>query len=395
MRLYLKIATRYLFSVKGSTLIITAIAFLGVFLSVSAILLTLGVFSGFQDELKNRILSRSPHVVITLYPDYEEEKIKKVLQNMPKEIRFYISYKLYNALVSNGSVLTNVSIKSTDFNNPNFIKFIKGEIVEGVPKGLVIGEGLSELLNVQAGDRITLISLFGVQTPTGIIPRSKKVEIGGIFYTGTYDKDYFVAYWDKRKAERFFRREVGTNVTEVYLKNPYEADKFKRKLIRKLGEAYLVRSWIDLNKPLFHALELEKLGLFFILLLMVVVASFNITSLLFVKIKEKTKDIAVLKTFGMRSGGILRIFLLVGLSIGIVGGLLGVANAYLLAYLINKYKLIRVSEEVYMMSYIPAHIKFKDVILTLGGTLILSFFSSFIPALHASREKVIEVLRRE
>ena len=128
---------------------------------------------------------------------------------------------------------------------------------------------------------------------------------------------------------------------------------------------------------------------------MVLVASFNITSLLFVKVKEKVKDIAIFKTFGMNSRGILTIFLLVGLSIGIIGGVLGIINAYILAFFINKYKLIRVAEEVYMMSYIPVHIKLKDVLLTLGGTLILSFISSLIPALHAAREKVIEVLRKE
>lgn len=395
MKLYLKIAARYLFSVKGSTLIITIVAFLGVFLSVSAIILTLGIFSGFQDELKTKILSKSPHLVITLYSDEEEGKIKETLRKFSDEISLFVSYKLYNALASKEGTITNLSIKATDFKNPDFLKFLNMQLTEGEIKNLVIGQGVSELLRAYPGDEITLISLFGIRTPTGIIPKTKKVKVGGLFYTGTYDQDYFVAYWDIKQAKAFFKRDLGTNVTEVYLKNPYEADEFKEKLISKLGNFYVIRSWIDLNKPLFHALELEKLGLFFILLLMVLVASFNITSLLFVKVKEKVKDIAILKTFGMNSKGILTIFLIVGLSIGIVGGLLGILNAYILAFFINKYKLIRVSEEVYMMSYIPAHIKLKDVLLTFGGTLILSFVSSLIPALHAAREKVIEVLRRE
>ncbi|WP_461829514.1 FtsX-like permease family protein [Aquifex sp.] len=394
MKLYLKIASRYLFSVKGSTLIISIVAFLGVFLSVTAIILTLGIFSGFQDELKNKILSKSPHIVITLYSDEEEEKIREVLKGLG-EVDYFISYKLYNALISKDETITNASIKATDFNNPSLLRFLKERITSGGVEGLVIGQGISELLRAYEGDEITLISLFGIRTPTGIIPKTTKERIGGIFYTGTYDQDYFVAYWDIKKAEKFFRGDLGTNVTEVYLKNPYEADRVKQKLLEKLGSFYVVRSWIDLNKPLFHALELEKLGLFFILLLMVLVASFNITSLLFVKVKEKVRDIAVFKTFGMNSRGILAIFLLVGISIGIAGGLLGILNAYILAFFINKYKLIRVSEEVYMMSYIPAHIKLKDVFLTLGGTLILSFISSLIPALHAARERVIEVLRKE
>lgn len=395
MNTYLKIAIRYLFSVKGSTLIITLVAFLGVFLSVSAIILTLGIFSGFQDELKNKILSKSPHIVITLYTDEEKKRVEEKLKKFNGEIDSFLSYKLYNALASKEGTITNITIKATDFKNTVFQRFIKERLTQGDVSNLIIGQGVAELLRAYLGNEITLISLFGIKTPTGIIPKTKKVEVGGIFYTGTYDQDYFVAYWDIREAKKFFKRDLGTNITEVYLRNPYKANELKEKLLRDLGDFIVIRSWIDLNKPLFHALELEKLGLFFILLLMVLVASFNITSLLFVKIKEKIKDIAILKTFGMNSTGILKIFLIVGLFIGIVGGLSGIVNAYLLAFLINKYKLIKVSKEVYMMSYIPVHIKLKDVLLTLGGTLVLSFVSSFIPALHAAREKVIEVLRNE
>ncbi len=395
MKLYFKIAARYLFSVKGKTLIITFIAFLGVFLSVSAIILTLGIFSGFQDELRNKILSKSPHIVITLYSDEEEKKITKILQKFTNEVSFFVSYKLYNALASKEGTITNISIKATHFNNSEFRKFLKKQLIEGNTENLVIGRGISEILRAYPNDEITLISPFGIRTPTGIIPKTTKAKVGGVFYTGTYDQDYFVAYWDIKEAKAFFKRDLGTNITEVYLKNPYRADEFKEKLIGELGNFYVIRSWIDLNKPLFHALELEKLGLFFILLLMVLVASFNITSLLFVKIKEKVKDIAIFKTFGMNSRGILTIFLLVGLSIGVVGGLLGILNAYILAFFINKYKLIRVAEEVYMMSYIPVHIKPKDVLFTFGGTLLISFISSLMPAVHAAREKVIEVLRRE
>lgn len=395
MKIYLSLAIRYLFSVKGSTLVITIVAFLGVFLSVSALLLTLGIFTGFQDELRDKILSKSPHIVITLYPDEDEEKVRNVLKNLKEEISLSISYKLYNALLSKGDTVSNVSVKAVNLSSGNFKKFIENQIVEGEIKDLIIGQGVSELLKAYPGDEVTIISLFGIRTPTGIIPKTKTLKVGGVFYTGTYDKDFFVIYWNIEEAKKFFNREVGVNITEVYLKNPYKADEVKEKLLKEFGEFYVVRSWIDLNKPLFHALELEKLGLFFILLLMVLVASFNITSLLFVKTKEKIKDVAILKTFGMNSRGVLKIFLLVGLSIGVFGGFLGILNAYFLAFLINEYKLIRVSEEVYMMSYIPAHIKLKDVLMTFGGTLLLSFFSSLIPAVHAAREKVIEVLRKE
>jgi len=392
--MYLKIAFRYLISVRGSSLIITIVAFLGVFLSVCAILLTLGLFSGFQDELKEKILSRSPHLIITFYTDKEEEEIRKKLEGL-EEVKNFISYKVYSAFLSNGRIVHNVSVKATDMNSVNFRQFINKFIINGFPETLLVGKGVAEILYANVGDELTLISPFGIRTPTGIIPKTGKYRVMGIFYTGFYDRDYGVVYMDSEKALKFFRRDLGANITEVYIQNPYEADKVKNKIREILSEEVVIKSWIDLNRPLFNALELEKLGLFVILLLMVLVASFNITSLLFVKIREKLRDIAILKTFGMSGKGILVIFLSVGMSIGLIGGLLGVIAAYVLGFFINEYKLIRVSEEVYMMSYIPVHIKTGDVFLTMLGTLFLSFISSLFPSLKASKESVIEVLRKE
>ncbi|HIP42358.1 MAG TPA: ABC transporter permease [Aquifex aeolicus] len=394
MRLYLKIAIKYLFSSRGTSLIISFMSFFGIFLSVSAILLTLGVFSGFQDELKNKILSTTPHIVITLYSDSEENRINSVLSTT-KDIKTFFNFKIFNAFISNGEVIQSVSIKAVDYTDENFRKFIKSFLEEGNIEGIIIGKGIAEVLTARIGSKVNLISPFGIRTPTGIIPKVGKFKVGGIFHTGAYDKDFAFIYIDLADAREFFKRDYAVNLTEVYLENPYKANEVKEKLIESLGDSVIIRSWIDLNKPLFDALELEKLGLFFILLLMVLVASFNITSLLFVKVKERVKDIAIFKTFGMKQKEILLIFLIVGISIGIVGALCGVLNAYILAHFINKYKLIRVSEEVYMMNYIPVHIKLKDVISTLLGTFILSLLSSIIPSVKASKEKVIEVLRKE
>ncbi|AAC07492.1 ABC transporter permease [Aquifex aeolicus] len=394
MSLYLKVVLRYLFHAKGSSLFMTFMSFFGIFLSVNAIILTLGVFSGFQDELKNKILSKTPHLVITLYSDYERERIKEVLEK-EKEVEYFLSFVVYNAFLSSGEVIQSVSVKAIDYKDGEFQKFIKRFLTEGGTKGLILGKGIAEVFGLLVGDEVSLISPFGIRTPTGVIPKVKKFRVGGIFYTGSYDKDYAVVYMNLKDAKEFFKRDYGVNFTEVYIKDPYRADIVKEKVKKELGERVVVRSWIDLNKPLFNALELEKLGLFFILLLMVVVASFNITSLLFVKVKEKVRDIAVFKTFGMKKRQVLMIFLSLGLFIGTVGAISGVISAYVLAYFINEYKLIRVSEEVYMMSYIPAHIKLKDVLATLLGALLLSFISSLIPALRASKEKVIEVLRKE
>ena len=156
-----------------------------------------------------------------------------------------------------------------------------------------------------------------------------------------------------------------------------------------------MRSWIDLNKPLFNALQVEKVGIFFVLMLMIVIASFNITSLLFMKARDKIKDIAVLRTFGLKSRQVIFIFLLQGLMLGFLGTLIGLILSLVGAYFINEYKLIRVPADVYLMDHVPVYFETRDVISTLLGALLLSLLSSLLPAYRASKEGIVRVLRNE
>ncbi len=393
--LTLKIALRYLISVKGSTLLITFISFFGVFLSVSAILLTLGVFTGFQDTLKEKILSTAPHIIISILGEEDTEDIKKAVEKLPG-IDGAVGFTLYNAILSRDGNLHPVTVKAVRYSNRTFRKILRKQLTEGSFNGVILGQGIADSLGVSEGDRAVLVFPTGVRTPTGFVPKTREVKIGGIFHTGSYDRDFVIAYMPEEEAHKFFRRGFKFRGVELYITDPYRAQEVKNLVEEALkGRNVLVRSWIDLNKPLFNALQLEKLALFLILLLMVAVASFNITSLLFVKVKEKIKDVAILKTFGMNKKSILKIFILVGLTIGIVGAILGTVFSFTVAYLANEYKLIRVPEEVYMMSYIPVHIKLSDLIATLLGTLFLSFVSSLVPALKASRENIVNVLRNE
>ena len=395
MRIALKIAIRYLISVKGSTLLITLISFFGVFLSVCAILLTLGVFTGFQDSLKEKILSSAPHIIVSSSGFEDLNLFRRRIENIPEVVEV-LPFTLYNAILVKEDRVQPVTIKAVSYKEKAFKDIVGSQLVSGKLKGLVIGKGIADVLGVFAGDSVILVSPMGIRTPTGFVPKTKEVKVGGVFQTGSYDRDFVIAYMRHREAKRFFKRGFKFDGLEVYIKDPYTAQEVKRKILETLGKKTLiVRSWIDLNRPLFNALQLEKLALFLILLLMVLVASFNITSLLFVKAREKVRDIAVLKTFGMKSADILRIFLLVGMTIGVVGSILGMAASFGIAYLINEYKIIRVPEEVYMMTHIPVHIKATDLVAVFLGTLFLSFLSSLIPAMKASQENVVRVLRNE
>ncbi len=395
MSLTLRIALRYLLSVRGSTLLITLISFFGVFLSVSAILLTVGVFTGFQDSLKEKILSSAPHVVVSAVGEEDLEDIRRRIEEVPG-VRGTLPFVLYSAILAKEDRVQPVTVKAVSYGEKVFRDMVGRHLVEGKLDDLVVGKGIADVLGVRAGEAAVLVFPTGVRTPTGFVPKTREVRIGGIFETGAYDRDFVIVFMKDAEARRFFKRGFRFEGIEVYVEDPYGVQEIKKEIERRVGEdLFLVRSWIDLNRPLFNALQLEKLALFLILLLMVLVASFNITSLLFVKSREKIRDIAVLKTFGMKSGGILRIFITVGMTIGVTGALTGIGVSFVLAYLINEYRLIRVPEEVYMMSYIPVHIDFLDLTATFAGTLVLSFVSSLIPALRASRENIVGVLRNE
>ncbi len=394
MNVAVKIAVRYLFSSRGSTLLITFIAFLGVFMSVSAILLTMGVFAGFQEALKDKILSGSPHIIVSSLSEGDMAKASKRIGDLP-EVRYAISFKLYNAILSKEGVIHSASVKAVDFKDSSFRKFMKSFIYDGEIKDILVGEGTAGILDLEVGDSLLLVSPLGTRSAMGFIPKTMEVKVGGIFSTGMYDKDYVLVYMDAGKAKGFFKDIGSFSGIEVYLKDPYRAQEMRERIERLLGNKFIVRSWVELNRPLFNALELEKLGLFFVLLLMVFVASFNITSLLFMKVKEKVKDIAIMKAYGVDNSRITMIFLFVGMTIGIIGALAGVVFSYVSGYFITEYKLISVPEDMYMMSYVPVYIRPLDTLFTLLGTLALSFLSSLIPSIKASRESVIGILRNE
>jgi len=250
-------------------------------------------------------------------------------------------------------------------------------------------------MDIKVGDEIALVSPFGRTTPFGFVPKVGRYRVDGIFQTGTFDQDYITIYMPMSEAMGFFGERWQLMGFEVFLKDPYRADEVKREIERVLGDSAIVRSWIDLNKPLFNALQLEKVGLFFVLLLMVIIASFNITSLLFMKVKEKIRDIAVLRTFGLKRVEVAIIFVLQGFFIGSLGAFVGFLLSLVGGYLINEYKLVRVPADVYLMDYVPVFFEKRDVFITLAGAFLLSVLSSLLPAYRASKTSIVEILRNE
>lgn len=386
MKSILKISIRFLLSGKGSTQLVSFIALLGVSLGVSALLLTMGVFAGFQHELKEKILSASPHIIVSLLDTNKDYKDK--IENI-EGIKNVYSVALYQGLVSREGRISSVSVKALTPEDAYRIYGVK------LKEGVAVGAGLADILGLKKGEEFLLLSPIGQRTPFGFLPRARSYVVEGIFQKGVFDQDYATVVMDIKGARDFFGDAYQLSGYEIYLRDPYKAQEIRNKIERLLGPGAIVRSWIDLNKPLFNALQVEKVGIFFVLMLMIVIASFNITSLLFMKARDKIKDIAVLRTFGLKSRQVIFIFLLQGLMLGFLGTLIGLILSLVGAYFINEYKLIRVPADVYLMDHVPVYFETRDVISTLLGALLLSLLSSLLPAYRASKEGIVRVLRNE
>ncbi len=391
----LAISLRFLLSSKGATFLLTIISFLGILLSTTALLITTGLFHGFEISLKDKILSTTPHVIVTSIGgkvDNAYPKIKKI-----PFVKEAIPFILYTGAVSVEETLQVVSVKAVDFDNEDFLRRIERFIVDGRidKEGVLVGDGLAMTLGILSGDEVLLISPLARKTVLGFVPKTKEFEVKGIFSFGSFEQDFGIVIMDEDKVGKLFGKRFSLEGIEIFIDDPYRAEDVKFLIYSMLDEGFIVRSWIDLHRSLFSALEMEKVGLFIVLMLMVAVSSFNIMSLLFIKMREKLKDIAILKTYGMTSRQILLIFLAKGMIICIGGLTAGILLSFSAGYFINEYKLIRVPSEIYLVDHIPVFIEKRFIVLTILGATLISMLISFIPALHASKSNIGRVLRNE
>ncbi len=394
-----KIAIRYLLSFKGSTLIISFISFLGIVISTAGILLTNGVFEGFQDNLRIKLLGAMPNIILTYIgdnPKADIPKVLKLLEKNNKDIKLYSYFKIYHGAIQRGSYISAVNVDAMDFSNKQNLGFFKGKIKGSLDKkGVVIGKDLADMLGVSVGDYVSIISPVGVQTPFGYMPKVQNLPVVGTLHSGIFDIDYSTVLMDNALADKLFVNNPPTMVVEINLKNPFEASVFAKSLKPMVGDKFIITTWIDMNKPLFEALQTEERGIFFVLTLMIVVASFNITSLLFIKVKEKLRDIAIFRVYGEPKSFIMSIMLIQGFLLSFVGFLVGVLLSFVLEFFINKFKLIHVQKSIYLMSYVPVSISLKDIVEVFLLVMFLTMLSGFIPSYYAVKENIVRILRND
>ena len=412
-RLEIAIAWRYLRSRRGSKLLslISVIAIGGVVIGVSALIVIMGVMTGLQDDLRDKILIGSPDVRVLNYgSDMVLKDWTPVLEKVKAEkgVVAAAPFVLTKALVgaghkySDGAYVMGIIPEGEGGTPVTSIRAYRtsGDFrfrtQDGKQRGAVIGARLANRLQVYPGvDSITLTTVGSAVSPvTGTpIPREIRLEVTGVFDTGMYEYDNGYIFVALSVAQQL--ADLGTDVTglEVRTTDRWAAPGVAERIAKKLGYPYRTEDWQAQNSSLFSALRLEKLGMTFILLLIILVAAFNIVGTLTMVVADKTKEIGILRAMGLPAASIRRIFLVQGTLIGVVGMTLGLAVGLLTAVALDGYKLIKLDPQVYFIDHLPVARTPLDIGLTVGASLLIAAVATVYPAIQASRLTPVEAMR--
>jgi lipoprotein-releasing system permease protein len=397
---------RYLGS-RGNRANLSLFAWIGVgsvFLGVAALILVQAVMTGFQDGIRDRIISASPHVVIFQagaagMPD--SDRVARTAREVPG-VRTATPFVLQQALFTSPAGDAHGGlVRGVDTADASVMADLRTQLRSGRADGIVGGEGgillgseLARLLGVIPGDSVTVISPKAAVTAVGMIPKMRRYTVAGTVQVGMHEYDSTIAYLSVAAA-RDFAGLPGVTGVEVKLADPFAVGEVGRAIARRLGPSFWVRDWREMNRNLFNALQLEKLALFLILAIISLVAAFAILGHLVLLVADKRKEIGILKAIGATGPSITAVFLTVGLVIYLVGTLAGSLVGFTLIWVQNTYKIIRLAGDVYQIDYLPMRLSAVDFLMTVTVTLVLSFLATIVPARRAGKLNPVDVLRYE
>ena len=401
------IALRYLRSKKKhkGISVNTLISVGGVAVGVMALLVVLSVMSGFHEDLQKKILGVNAHMVIISYKgiitDYKD--VNEGLKN-DKDIIASAPFILGQVMVAYGKRAHGVYLRGinpeTEIKTTEIGKFMKeGTLAKltsgnGIP-GIILGKELAGSLGVFQGDVINILSPVGKIGPLGMLPKIKQFRVVGIFEVGMFEYDSNLVLTDIGAAQEFFDMKKDITGIQLRLADIYKASLVRERIQKELAFPLYAKDWMQMNRNLFSALKLEKFAMFIILILIILVASFNIVSTLIMNVMEKRREIAILKAMGATDSGIRNIFMLQGMFIGVVGTIIGVTGGYLLCYILNTYEIIKLPADVYYLSHLPVKTKFIDFVTVSLSAVIISFLATIYPAWQAAKMNPVEPLRYE
>ncbi len=403
------VARRYLFSHRKQAFIyvISLMSIIGVALGVAALVVVLGVYNGLTTDMRDKILGANAHgIVLSYIPDAfgKNPGLRDEILRTPG-VTGATPFIYTEVMLSSGDGVKGLMLRGVDPRTaPGVLSMLKAikkgsinglETGDGTP-GIIIGEELAKHIGLGMGSRVNLLSPSGEKTTAGFQPRIRPFEVAGIFKTGMYEYDSSLAFVTLDAARELLGLDPGfLSGIEITVDDVYRADEITKELTDNIGNPFYARSWMDMNANLFAALKLEKIGMFILLIMVVLIGSFSIVATLVMLVMEKTRDIAVMMSMGATRKMIRRIFMYQGTIIGFVGTMLGYALGLTVGYLLKRYQFIKLPENVYTLDHLPIIITVSDVLIIGGAAMLLCFLSTLYPARQASRLKPADALRYE
>jgi len=406
------VSLRYLLAKRRQTFIslITFISIAGVAVGVTALIVVLAVMNGFQRDLRDRILGITSHIVVGRF-DATISNYHEVIDEIKLErgVTGASPYVYTQVMLSSGRGVSGALLRGIDPQTATEVVNIQKDMIRGnlmdlgnTPAGstednpgIILGVELANNLGVRQKDWVTVISPTGRLTPIGQTPKSRLFQVVGIFQSGMFEYDNTLAYISLKSAQQFLGIGDVVSGIEVRVEDIYDAQAIAQKLRSRLGPSFWVRDWMQMNRNLFSALKLEKVVMFIILTLIVLVAAFNIVSSLIMLVMEKTRDIAILKAMGATTASIRKIFVLEGLMIGVSGTILGLLGGMGLCGILKKYHFIELPRDVYYISTLPVHLEGLDVAIIAFSAIAISLIATLYPSRQAAKLEPAEALRYE
>lgn len=395
---------------EGFISVIAGFSFLGIMLGVATLIIVMAVMNGFRKELLDKILGLNGHLLVQpLESPLTDWKDVADRINGVNGIRLAAPVVDGQALGSSAFGASGVfvrGIRSADLNNLTSIaKNIKQGTLEGFDdgQGVAIGRRLADQLSIHAGDMITLVAPKGAVTPMGTTPRIKPYKVAAVFEIGMSEYDSTFVFMPLAEAQTYFNRANDVTSIEVYTNNPDRIDEYRKLVTEAAGRPVFLVDWRQRNSTFFNALQVERNVMFLILTLIVLVAALNIVSGLIMLVKDKGSDIAILRTMGASQGSIMRIFLITGAAIGVVGTLVGFAVGLLVCMNIESIRQFiswmtsteLFSPELYFLSKLPADVDVGETSAVVIMALTLSFLATLYPSWRAARLDPVDALRYE